>query len=243
MLLKNLFVLGLAAITAASPILEDRAGKTGTAVGGTTGTKGKGGATCKNTNAFTPVTCPRVKFTAAQIERAVKQAKAMKLKGKTGKGLHFPAKYKPTKEAKAKGAKAGKAKAGKPVKRDEDDGEDEEDEVLEARDEEDLEDDEDQVLEARDEEDHVLEARARGGRGGAASRTRPKPTRKTKPKTTKPKTTKPKTTPTKKPAPKKDNCNGATAKPGKGIWMFPILEKGAWKREYTPYAQTSYCTR
>lgn len=214
MLLKNILFLGLAVFTAASPTLDARAGTTGKAVGGTgTGTKGKAGAQCPAPNAFTgTVTCPRVKFTAAQINKAVKQAKAMKVKGKTGKGLHFPAKYKPAKETKAKGAKAaGGKKGGKVVKRDEE----EEEETEEVH--------------------HVLEARR--GRGGASkTKTRTKPARKTTPKKTTPKKTPKKTTPTKKPT--KCPTNGKAAKVGKGVWMFPILEKGVWKREYSPYTTT-----
>ena len=212
MLLKKFLFLGLAALTAASPLLDARAGtKAVTGTGTKTGTKGtKNSATCPATQPLTAgVTCPRVKFTAAQINRAVKQAKAMKVKGKTGKGLHFPAKYKPAKEAKIKGKpKAGKSvKAGKTVKR-EDAG------MV-------------QVLEAR---------KSRGG----STRTRTRPTKTTKKKTgaTKKKTPKKtkSTTGKKKKTTKKNKCKAgaAPAKVGKGVWMFPILEKGVWKREFTP---------
>jgi hypothetical protein len=123
MLLKNFLFLGLAVFSAASPILghlETRA-KTSTAVGTKTGSKGKsGGTTCPNSNAITGATCAGAKFTAVDIEKAVKQAKAMKVKGKTGNGLHFPAKYKPSKETKAKGVKISKgSKASKAVRREE----------------------------------------------------------------------------------------------------------------------------
>ena len=226
MLFKNILFLGFAVLTAASPQLDARAG-TGKSVSSKTGAKGKTSpATCPNTNEISAgVTCPRVKFTAAQIEKAVKQAKAMKVKGKTGKGLHFPSKYKPSKEKKLKGAagKSGKGSTGKTVKRhveDEEDLDDEED--LEGK--EDLEDEEDEDEDETDLESgvaHVLQARrARGG--GSRTRTKPKTT---KPKTTKPKTTKPKTT--------KDECKAGPgkAKVGKGVYMFPILEKGVWKRK------------
>jgi hypothetical protein len=80
MLLKNFLFLGLAVFSAASPILghlETRA-KTSTAVGTKTGSKGKsGGTTCPNSNAITGATCAGAKFTAVDIEKAVKQAKAM----------------------------------------------------------------------------------------------------------------------------------------------------------------------
>ncbi|KAF2447982.1 hypothetical protein P171DRAFT_471114 [Karstenula rhodostoma CBS 690.94] len=205
MLLKKLFFLGLAVLSAASPDLghlETRA-KTGTAVGTKAGSKGKsGGATCPNNNAITGATCPGAKFTAVEIEKAVKQAKAMKVKGKTGKGLHFPAKYKPSQETKAKGVKKAKgSKAGKTVKR----------------------------------EEHALQARrARGGRTRTGTRpktTRPKKTpKKTTPKKTPKKT--PKTTPKKtthKTTKKNCKAGGKAAKVGKGVWMFPILDKGVWK--------------
>lgn len=215
MLLKNILFLGLAVLTAASPQLDARAG-TGKSVSSKTGTKGKASpATCPNTNEFSAgVTCPRVRFTAAQIEKAVKQAKAMKVKGKTGKGLHFPSKYKPSKEVKLKAAKSkgGKAKTGKAVKRsaeDTDEGTALETGIM-------------RILQAR---------RARGGSG--RTRTKPKKTKTTKPKTTKPKTTKPKTTKPKTTKGKKDECKAGPgkAKVGKGVWMFPILEKGVWKRK------------
>jgi hypothetical protein len=95
-LLNNLLFLGLAVLTAANPVLDARAGGTGagagTAVGGkTAGTKAKGSAQCKNkTPILGPVTCPRDKFSAAQITKTVRQAKAIKLEGKIGKGLELP---------------------------------------------------------------------------------------------------------------------------------------------------------
>lgn len=194
MLLINFLFLGLAVLSAASPNLghlETRA-KTGTAVGTKAGSKGKsGGATCPNNNAITGATCPSAKFTAVEIEKAVEQAKAMKVKGKTGNGLHFPAKYKPSKETKAKGVKKAKgSKAGKAVKR---------------------------------EEHALLARRGRGGRTGTRAR----------PKTTRPKKTPKKTTPKKT----KENCKagGKTAKAGKGVWMFPILDKGVWKRKFLTF--------
>jgi hypothetical protein len=213
MLLKNFLFLGLAVFSAASPILghlETRA-KTSTAVGTKTGSKGKsGGTTCPNSNAITGATCAGAKFTAVDIEKAVKQAKAMKVKGKTGNGLHFPAKYKPSKETKAKGVKISKgSKAGKAVRR----------------------------------EENALQARR--ARGGSKTKTQPKTTRPKKtpkkktPKKTIPQKTPKKTTPEKTPkkeTPKKtkDNCKAGskTTKVGKGVWMFPILDTGFWKRKY-----------
>lgn len=196
MLIKNILFLGLAALSAASPLLDTRA-TTKAVTGAKTGTKGKTSATCPATQLTAGVTCPRAKFTTAQITRAVKQAKAMKVKGKAGKGLHFPAKYTHTKEAKLK----GKVKASKTKK----------------------------VV--RREEGHVIEARK--ARGSTRTRTKAK-TRKTKtttPKKTKSTTGKKKTTKTTKT--KKDKCKaGAAPKVGKGVWMFPILEKGVWKREF-----------
>jgi hypothetical protein len=201
MLVKNIFFLGIAVLAAASPHLENRA-KTGSKGG----SKGKPTSTCPSNNALTAgVTCAPMKFTAAQINAAVKQAKAMEIKGKRGKGLHFPFKYKPSKELEAKVAKgkSRKTKAGKGVKRD-----------LEAQ---------------APQEDRALQARR--SRGARITRTKPKPTR-TKPKTT---NTRPKkTTGKKKPTTTKKSCKGATTKPGKDVWMFPILEKGVWKRECPP---------
>lgn len=195
MLIKNILFLGLAALSAASPLLDTRA-TTKAVTGAKTGTKGKTSATCPATQLTAGVTCPRAKFTTAQITRAVKQAKAMKVKGKTGKGLHFPAKYTHTKEAKLK----GKPKASKTKKV------------------------------ARREEGHVIEARK--ARGGSRTRTKAKTGKtKTTPKKTKSSTGKKKTTKTTKT--KKDKCKaGAVPKVGKGVWMFPILEKGVWKREF-----------
>ncbi|KAL5373741.1 hypothetical protein DPSP01_012485 [Paraphaeosphaeria sporulosa] len=231
MLIKNILFLGLAALAAANPLLEDRA--TSKAVAGSkTGKKGKVD-TCDNTSALTTgVTCPRVKFTAAQIQRTVKQAKAMKLKGKKGKGIHFPAKYKHDKEVKikVKGIKGTKSKTGK---RDLDDREDDEDDQDDEDDEDDEEDDE--HLDIEGPEDHAHKGQslvtrtleARRGRGGGSSRSRPKAT---KPKTTKPKTTKPKTT-----KPKKEKCKkAAPVKVGPGAWMFPILKTGVWKPGMMP---------
>jgi hypothetical protein len=260
MLIKNILFLGLAALAAANPLLEDRATPKAVA-GGKTGKKGAVDK-CDNTSALTTgVTCPRVKFTAAQIQAAVKHAKAMKLKGKKGKGIHFPAKYTHDKEVKIKvkaGAKAKGAKS-KGVKRDlenreehEDDEEEDDDEDGEYENDEedhegeDDEDDEDVDDEEDDEhlhvgppEDHdqegqslVTRALEARARGGGRSRARPKTTKpkKTKPKTTKPKTTKPKTT---KPKTTKPKCNkAAPVKVGAAAWMFPILKTGVWKSKF-----------
>ena len=211
MLLKNLVFLGLAVLSAASPTLshlETRA-KTDTAVETKTGGKGKpGGNTCPNNNAMTGASCPGAKFTAAHIEKTVKQAKAMKVKGKAGKGLHFPAKYKPSKEVKPKGVKKTKgSKAGKVVKR---------------------------------EENALQKRRARGGRTRTRTRpktTRPKKTPKKAPKKATPNKA-PKKTPKKTPPKKaKNDCKagGKPAKVGKGVWMFPILDQGVWKRKYLKF--------
>ncbi|KAF1973546.1 hypothetical protein BU23DRAFT_554175 [Bimuria novae-zelandiae CBS 107.79] len=197
----------------------------------------------------------------------------MKLKGKTGKGLHFPARYKPKRETKAKGAAKGvKGKTGKAVKRDDDKGEDEEVEedslnFLETRDEDEQEEWVNLALEAREvEEEHLNILEARRGRGGGSrgSRTRPKPARKPRPaqkrpaKPTKKPTKKPSKKPTCTPAQKKANggkcpakatcttaekkknggkcpakCpNSKPVKPGKGVYMFPLLTKGVWKCEF-----------
>ncbi|KAJ4286334.1 hypothetical protein N0V90_013368 [Kalmusia sp. IMI 367209] len=280
MLLKNILFLGLAVLTAANPILDARAGKTdagaGTAVGGKTGgIKAKGAAQCKDqTPVQGPVTCPRDKFTAAQITKTVKQANAMKLKGKTGKGLHFPARYKPKQETKAKGAAKGvKGKTSKAVKRYEDEEEDEEDSLsfLESRDENEQEEWVNLALEAREvEEEHlnILEDAV-----SRPAKKRPaKPTKKPVKKPTKKPFKKPTCTPAQKKAnggkcpakkgavkcsaaqkkanggkcPAKATCtaaekkknggkcpakcpNSKPVKPGKGVYMLPLLTKGVWK--------------
>jgi hypothetical protein len=92
-------------------------------------------------------------------------------------------------------------------------------------------------------EENALQARR--ARGGSKTKTQPKTTRPKKtpkkktPKKTIPQKTPKKTTPEKTPkkeTPKKtkDNCKAGskTTKVGKGVWMFPILDTGVWKRKY-----------
>lgn len=188
----------------------------------------------------------------AQIQAAVKQAKALKLKNKKGKGVHFPAKYKHDKEVKIKVEAVARAKGtkSKGVKRD---VEDEEEHGEEEDDDDDVEEDQNHVDGMEDEDGdenlhgsapghhnqesqslitHALKslvARARGGgRSRASSKTSELKT--AKPKKSKPKTTKPKTT---KPKKSQGKCAKPVAvKVGAAAWMFPILKTGVWKSKF-----------